>query len=82
MSICGQHGRGISASLKEMRERDDVSEGDGWCVPMPDDWPVRAEGVQLRVELRMHNSGVARVVLQPGFVQDKVHAIRAEVSQE
>ena len=29
MSIRGQHGRGISASLKEMRERDDVSEAKG-----------------------------------------------------
>ena len=29
----------------------------------------------LNVELRMHRSGVARVVLQPGFVQDKVRAI-------
>ena len=48
-------------------------------MPILDDRQVRGEGVQVHVELSMHHSGVARVVLQPGFVQDKVRAIHSEI---
>ena len=63
-----------------MRERDDVSEAKGSVCrcQMTGQFAEKESSFVSNSEC----TRVARVVLQPGFVQDTVHAIRAEGSQE